>query len=167
MVGGHALVRPLERLELLRAEPYEELAAVHSEAGEARALFTGFGMEERSHATQVAYLRRLASQNPWALAGVDLDVADVLATTDEAFTLCSHLPAVSLAEAVRLLLESEERVGEAQGRHAVAAACQELTVRLNLLARGDQEHAARSRRFAHRRCIAAGAAEEEDNRVRP
>lgn len=164
MADIHALARPLERLELALAEVYEELAAVYQDDAEARGLFSRLAMDERSHAAQVAYLRRLAAQNPQAFAEVDLDVAGVLAATDDVATLRSHLRTVPLTDTLRLLLDVEEKAGEAHGRQAVAAACRELSTLLASLSRGDQEHVARLRRFAMQRRIAtpAGKPKSED-----
>ena len=58
-----ALLRPLERIESLMAEIYQALAETHEDDADAARLFGRLAMEERSHASQVQYVHRMARQS--------------------------------------------------------------------------------------------------------
>jgi rubrerythrin len=151
MADVHTLLRPLERLETLMAEIYESLASTHKADVEASRLFSRLAMDERSHASQVSYVRRLASQNPKDFTSVAIDLPEALKTLEDVTTLRCNVENLTLPEVVKMLHCIEQQAAEAHARKELAQASQSLSHLLINLMQADRSHAQAIREFASRR----------------
>jgi rubrerythrin len=145
------LLRPLERLETAMGEIYDTLATTFVADSEASGLFSRLALEERSHLSQIQFLRRLARTSRAELSLVKLHlevVLDELARIEIARGAAHKL---SLQEALALTCEFEQGAAETHGRQALAAARPELVELFANLARGDAQHQEALREFAARR----------------
>jgi len=149
-----ALLRPLERIESLMAEIYQALAEAHKDDADAARLFGRLALEERSHASQVQYVHRMARQSRQPFAEVDADLVDVRQTLEDLESLSGAVRNLSLEDALSLVLGLENSAAEAHARPALADAGGEMATLLRGLTHGDAKHVKALADFARSRGIA-------------
>ena len=145
------ILRPLQQFEEKLGELYSWFAQVHAIDLEFAAVFNRLAMEEKSHAAQLDYHRRLARQNPKLFDRVDLDLAVVLAALERVEQVRSEPAPPTIAAAVGLALELESGAADYHFRNALAQLNPEVSRLLGSLGRGDQVHYQRLLELAQRR----------------
>ena len=148
-----ALLRPLERIELLMAEIYQALTETHADDTEAARLFGRLSLEERAHVAQVQYVHRMARQSREPFAEVNVDLPDVRQTLEDLESLAGVVRTLKLEDAVSLVLGLENSAAEAHARPALADAGGEMAKLLRGLAQGDATHVKALAEFARSRGI--------------
>ena len=152
-----ALLRPLDEIESTMAAIYTRLAELNADDREAVSLFHRLARDERNHAAQVGYARRMAVQNPNAFTQVAIDLLPVQEILADLQSLRGAIEGLSLGEAVGALLRLEQTAAEAHARPAVAEAAGPLAGVLAGLQHGDERHARALADFARKRGYAAAA----------
>jgi rubrerythrin len=145
------ILRPLQRLEEKLGELYDWIAGTLAEDGEIAAMFHRLSLDERSHAAQVEYQRRLARQNPNHFAQVDLDLAEVFATLDVVHQVRQAGQELTVAKAVRLALELESGAADYHYRTSLSQLNPDVARLMGSLGRADRLHVERLLDLAQRR----------------
>ena len=145
------ILRPLQQFEEKRGELYAWIAETRVADQEVAAVFHRLALDERSHAGQVEYQRRLARQNPNHFAQVELDLAEVFAGLDVVHQARQAGQAMTVAKAVRLALELESSAADYHFRKAIAQLNPDVARLMDSLGRADREHVERLLELAQRR----------------
>ena len=145
------VLRPLQQLEEKLGELYDWIAGTLAEDREIATVFHRLALDERSHAAQVEYQRRLARQNPNAFAQVDLDLAEVFAALDVVHQARQAGEALTAAKAVRLALELESGAADFHYRKSLAQLDPEVARLMGSLGRADRLHVEQLLDLAQRR----------------
>jgi rubrerythrin len=114
-------------------------------------VFGRLALDERSHAGQVEYQRRLARQNPNHFARVDLDLAEIESTLAAVTRARQTEEPIDVAGAVRLALELESSAADYHFRTALAQVNPDVARLLEKLGRADRAHVERLLDLAQRR----------------
>ncbi|MEJ2366769.1 MAG: hypothetical protein P8Z49_00090 [Acidobacteriota bacterium] len=110
MDEGKTFFRQIEDIEKKMAKLYEAFSRRFANDSEASAFFYRMSSEEKSHATQVQYQRRVLRQNPSIHIGTKADaqaVRDLSSRIDRI-----NIEALSLEEALLLAIELEQSDAE-------------------------------------------------------
>jgi rubrerythrin len=134
------ILRPLQQFEEKLGELYAWLAQVHAGDAALAMMFNRLAFDERSHASQVDYLRRLVRQNPKAFVNVALDLAEVFAGLDRIQKVRSNLAPPDADAAVRLALELESSAADYHYRNSIAQLEPGMARLLGSLGRADRRH---------------------------
>ncbi|HLE60357.1 MAG TPA: hypothetical protein VI700_02375 [Thermoanaerobaculaceae bacterium] len=156
MAEIQSVLRPLEQFETLMQEIYAVLAERFGADADAAALFTRLAFEERSHAGQVQFLRRLARQNPSHFAEVDVDLEAIQKELQQVERVHGAVGELSLREAVVLAIEFEKGVAEVHSRPAIAGSNPEVGSMLRSLHSADLKHYTLLVEFAQKRGFRTG-----------
>lgn len=143
----HQVLRPLEELEELMMQFYEHCAGRFKDDAEASALFSRLAFEERSHAAQIRYLRRLVERNKEPMAPVEVDLNEV---AFEVGRLQSAMPLsndMCLPDALEFALACERGAAEMHSRAAIAGGNPALEGLIRNLGQADRVHLARLEGF--------------------
>lgn len=141
------VLRPLERLEELMRQFYEQCAEQFRSDAEASALFARLAFEERSHAAEVQFLRRVVGRSKEPMAQVKLDLSQLEREQERLEAVLSALTGMQLLEVVEIALVFEQGAGELHSRSAIGAASPGLSNLLKHLGRADHNHRARLAEF--------------------
>jgi len=145
------VLRPLQQFEEKLGELYEWIAEALAADHEAAAVFHRLALDERSHAGQVEYQRRLARQNPTHFAQVELDLADVFAGLDVVHQAQHAGRALTVEKALRLALDLESGAADFHFRKSMAQLDPGVAHLMESLGRADRQHVERLVDLAHQR----------------
>ncbi len=134
------ILRPLQQFEEKLGELYDWLAEVHAADAEMASVFHLLARDERSHAAQVEFQRRVARQNPRLFARVELDLAEIFAGLERIVKIRANLDPPSVEEAIRIALELEAGAAEYHYRNILAQLDESMTRLLGSLGRADRQH---------------------------
>ena len=134
------ILRPLQQFEEKLGELYAWLAGVHAADAEVASAFRRLALDERSHAAQVEYQRRLVRQNPRLFNEVALDLAEVFAGLDRIEKIRANLEPPGADEAIRIALELESSAADYHYRNAIAQLDPDMARLLGSLGRADRQH---------------------------
>jgi rubrerythrin len=156
MAEIQSVLRPLEQFETLMQEIYALLAERFGADADAAALFRRLAFEERSHAGQVRFLRRLARQNPSHFTEVDVDLGAIQRELQQLERVHGAAGQLTLREAVVLAIEFENGVAEVHSRPAIAGSNPEVGSMLRSLQSVDLKHFTSLVEFAQKRGFRTG-----------
>ncbi len=134
------ILRPLQQFEEKLGELYSWLADVHAADLSAAAMFRRLALDEKSHAAQVEYQRRLARQNPRLFGQVELDLAEIYRVLDRILKIRADLTPPVVDDAVRIALELESSAADYHFRNVVAQLDPNMARLLGSLGRADRQH---------------------------
>jgi rubrerythrin len=134
------ILRPLQQFEEKLGELYDWFADVHRADAEVASVLARLALDERSHAGQVEYMRRLVRQNPRSFGDVELDLAEVYAGIDRIQKLRANLAPPTAAEVVRIALELESSAADFHFRAAIAKLEPGMARLVGSLGRADRAH---------------------------
>ena len=140
MAEIQSVLRPLEQSESLMNEIYSELAEAFAADTEASSLFSRLAFEERSHLSQVQFLRRLARQNGSEFGEVDIDPDELGREVAELETVLESVRRLSLREALVLAIQFEGGVAELHARRAIAKTNPDVARVFGTLHLADERH---------------------------
>jgi rubrerythrin len=139
-VDTQQILRPLQQLEEKLGELYFWLAGVHAADVEAAAVFTRLARDEKSHAAQVEFQRKLARQNPRLFGQVELDLGEIFRVLERIEKLRANLDPPTVDDAIRVAIELESSAAEYHFRNVVAQLDPSMAKLLGSLGRGDSQH---------------------------
>jgi len=163
MTDAFVLLRPLGAIESTMADIYDRLERRHSDDPDAAGLFHRLARDERDHAAQVDYARRMTLKSQGAFTEVGLDVALLDQLRSDLDTLRRAMDSLPLGSAIAMLLSVEQSSAEAYARPAVAGAAGPLTPMLAALQHGDERHARALAEFARSRGFVGSASPGPDD----
>jgi rubrerythrin len=134
------VLRPLQQFEEKLGELYAWFAEAHAADAEAAAMFRRLAADERSHASQVEYQRRLVRQNPRLFGHVELDLVDLMQTLDRVAKIRASLTPPEVDDAIRIALELECSAADCHFRNVVAQLDPNMARLLGSLGRADRQH---------------------------
>lgn len=130
----------IENIESSVAKLYEWFSECFTADREASGFFFRLAMQERSHATMVAFSKGLVRRSPTDFSSVDFDMAlvdDLLQTVTDFRT--QH-PRPSVAQALDFAMAIESHAAEGIHRSMVIQSNPEVADMINNLAKADKEH---------------------------
>jgi rubrerythrin len=113
-------------------------------------MFARLAMEERSHATQVAYEGRIVEADPNEFAGLRIDTDELYQATARIKRLRETVSSLTVPEALRIALEFESAAADYHGRMAVLQGNPAFASFLSHLGGEDTEHFNRLTRVAEK-----------------
>lgn len=135
-----------ERIELLAAELYDNLAARHAQGSKARGVFTRLADEERQHALRIGMLAAQFRRSPGSFSELKLDSAELQSIAADMSNLLAKLRRAggeaSYESALQFAIAVEKRLASVHAERLVAPSNPELARVFEQLARGDREHLA-------------------------
>jgi rubrerythrin len=150
-VDVQQILRPLQQFEEKLGELYDWLGEVHAADAEMASVFHKLARDERQHAAQVEYQRRVAQQNPRLFARVELDLGEIFAGLERIAKIRANLAPPSVDEAISLALELEAGAAEYHYRNVLAQLDESMARLLGSLGRADRNHYAFLLDLAQRR----------------
>jgi rubrerythrin len=151
MTEIQSVLRPLEQFETLMQETYAGLAKRFAADNEASALFSRLAFEERSHVSQVQFLRRMVRHNKAHFAEVEVELAVIERELKQIERVHAAVQELSLHEAVVLAMEFESGVAEVHSRPAIAKSNPEVARMVRSLESADLGHYNALADFAQKR----------------
>jgi rubrerythrin len=146
-------LRPLEFVEQELAEIYEALGVRFQDDEEASRVFARLSFEEKSHAGEIQFLRRLSRQNPAEYAEINLELPTLLTEIDALQEFHGRVADVSLEDALHFAVRAERGLAETHARSARSQAHPVVSNKLSELSEADRKHLGRIYTFATSRGI--------------
>ncbi|RLE26332.1 MAG: hypothetical protein DRJ65_05750 [Acidobacteria bacterium] len=130
----------IENIESSVAKLYEWFSDCFAADSEASGFFFRLAMQERSHATMVAFSKGLVRRSPNDFSTVDFDMSlvDDLIHTIDVFRAGNRNP--TLGRALEFAMEIEDHAAEGIHRSMVIQSNPEVSNMINSLAKADKEH---------------------------
>jgi rubrerythrin len=141
----------LESFEKHLGDLYDLFAQLHAGDPEVAALFARLALEERGHASEIAYQGRIIDANPEAFRGILIDTADLMTEMVKLKRAWVTARSRSADEALRAAIEFETSAADYHGRMAVGQVNGEFASFLSSLGGDDEEHRERLARVVDRR----------------
>jgi hypothetical protein len=138
----------LEKVEIGLAELYDWLQNLYDGDEEARLLFRQLKSTENSHATLLAFQKRVVMREHRSFSPVDIDLSPIKQSLALIDKIRAADPPPELDEMIRLLLELDEFTCDRCYRDAIIQANPAIAGLINSMTSDDQKNSVSIREFA-------------------
>jgi rubrerythrin len=140
----------LRRFEAHLADLYELYGERLKSEPEVSEMFSRLALEERSHATQVAYEGRVVEADPTEFQEIKIDTEELLQATARIKHLRDATADITVPDALRIAIDFESSAADYHGRMAVLQVNPAFADFLTHLGGEDTDHHARLCRVAEK-----------------